>query len=173
MLYDKIRDVFEKPINIMYKCEKCENEFVNRELFVQKNRIKIYCKTCNCCNKTLKIGGTKNINGERITHKSNIELKFIKFCAKNNILLINGPTVEYIWNNTTKKYVISFEIPKLGYLIELRDDDIWHKNQEKNGIWECKIEAVREKIEEKRYNDYILIFQKKYVEKIKFILSKI
>lgn len=173
MFYDKIRDVFEKPIYIKFKCEKCMNEFINRDLYVQKNKIKLYCRTCTFCNNTFKIRKTKNINDEIISYQSKHELKFINFCNDNNILVRNGPIIEYEWNNLKKKYIVDFYIPKLNWLIELEDNHIWHKNQVINGIWDCKVASVNKLINDKIYNNFLLIFPKNYQANINFILNKI
>lgn len=173
MLYDIKRDVLEKIQYVTFKCEKCQNEFCNRDLEIQKNKIKIYCKNCTFCNNTFKIRAAKNCINDTITYQSKLELKFINFCNDNKIIIENGPAINYEWNNKNRKYIVDFYIPKLKMLIELKDDHIWHKQQIDNGMWKAKMDKVDELIKNNSYSEYLLIFPKNYVEKIKYILDKI
>lgn len=172
-LYDIKRDVFECPINIKYKCENCDNNFINKDLSLRKNKIKLYCQDCTLCNRIFKIKNTKNLYGEKITYQSKFELKFIDFCNKNNIHLIDGPKIKYKWKSIERRYIVDFYIPELNWLIELKDEHIWHKKQIENGIWEAKMNSVNELIRNKEYYEYLLIFPKNYQDKIKYILNKI
>lgn len=170
--YDKKRDSFENPQYIKYKCQKCNLEFINRDLWIQKNRIKILCKDCSFCNMTFKIRSEKNINDQKITYQSKLELKFIKFCNDNKILVEDGPKLDYQWNGKNRRYIVDYYLPKLNLLIELKDDHIWHKKQVNNGVWKSKLESV-DKYNLEHGSEYLLIFPKNYVEKTKQILDKI
>jgi DNA-directed RNA polymerase subunit RPC12/RpoP len=171
MFYDHSRDGFEKPIYLKYKCQKCQNDFVNRDLWIQKNRIKILCKECSFCNETFRIRGDKNILNQRITYQSKLELKFIKFCAEKNIIVVDGQKLNYNWNGKNRKYIVDYYLPDLKMLIELKDDHIWHKKQVENGVWKAKMEAV-EKYNLENNTQYLLIFPKNYQSSLDNILKQ-
>lgn len=171
MFYDTVRDVFEKPIYLKYQCQKCQNEFINRDLWIQKNRVKILCQDCSFCNDTFKIRGEKNILGERITYQSKLEHKFIKFCAENQIVVQDGQKLNYNWNGKNRKYVVDYYLPDLKLLIELKDDHIWHKKQVENGVWKAKMDAVEKYIQEND-SQYLLIFPKTYQSSLDNILKQ-
>lgn len=169
--YDKERDILEKIIYIKMKCEKCFLEFINRYLYIQKNRIKIYCQDCNFCNKTFKIRTIKNYKGNSITYQSKLEFKFVMFCNKNKIIVSNGPKVIYNYNGKKRKYIVDFYLPESKLLIELKDDHIWHKKQVENGIWNAKMEAINNLIKTDNSQNYIIIFPKEFSKKTKDILN--
>ena len=171
-MYDMKRDVLEKLEYIRFKCDCCDDEFVNRDLYIRKNRIKTFCQNCAFVNYSFKIRSVKNCNGEKISYQSKYELKFVKFCNDNNIVLQNGPTIKYEWKGE-RRYVVDFCIPKLNLLIELKDNHCWHREQVKNGKWESKIKAVDKFIESDKntFDKYLLIFPKNYVKETRKILE--
>tara|TARA_B110000037_G_C17116112_1_gene503791 strand:+ start:1235 stop:2398 length:1164 start_codon:yes stop_codon:yes gene_type:complete len=171
---DKNRNVLEKTIYIKFTCEKCNNIGFHRDLYIFKNKIKLYCNDCMRCNKTFKIRAFKNINNEKITYQSKIELKFVKYCNKNNILIRDGPKIKYSWNDKDNlRYIVDYYVPDLNYLIELKDMHHWNKQQIKNGKWGCKLNAVNELLTNKTYNKFLLITPKNFVEKTKQIKQNI
>ena len=173
-LLDISRNILEKPNYIKLRCDKCNNVYTHRDLFKLKNKIKLYCQDCTFCNRTFKIRSLKNIDNNKITYQSKLELKFIKYCNKNNILIENGPIIIYSWDNKNKlRYIVDFYIPKLNYLIELKDYHHWHKQQIKNGKWDCKLKAVNELLKSNKYNKFILITTKNFMEKLKQIRQDI
>jgi hypothetical protein len=76
-------------------------------------------------------------------YQSKLELKFINWCNSNNIIVNNGPVVDYLFNGKNHKYRIDFQIDDL--LIEIKDFHIWHKNQVESGKWAAKLSAVESK----------------------------
>jgi hypothetical protein len=88
-------------------------------------------------------------------YQSKLELKFINWCAENNINVINGPNIEYIFNNKTHKYRVDFQINKI--LIEIKDFHIWHKNQVESGLLEIKTNCVQKYIIENNLDKYFFI----------------
>lgn len=172
MLYNANKDSLEKIQYIEYKCEKCNSNFINRDLYIQKKRYKIYCKACMFCNNTFKVKQIKNCNNENITYQSNLELNFVNFCNNNKIELQNGQKIPYEWNDKKRNYIVDFYIPQIKHLIELKDDHIWHKTQIKNGMWDSKIKGVDNFLQETGYK-YMLIFPKNYTQCTKTILDMI
>ena len=80
--------------------------------------------------------------------------------------------MEYEYNNSIKTYYVDFEIPKLGWMVEIKDMHIWHKEQMNNGIWDKKKEIALEKVKSKEYNRYVIIYPKNLIRMQKEILLK-
>ena len=74
----------------MMKCENCGDIWRAKTLEKFKNCYKIMCNTCTLCNRTFKIRNTKNVINQQIMYQSKLELKFIKWCNDNNIIVVNG-----------------------------------------------------------------------------------
>lgn len=172
-LYDPSIQKFIKPEYITYRCDVCHGLFTNRDLYIQKGRTKLLCNDCNLCNNVYKVRPMENIEGTRITYQSKMELEFINFSAQYNIVVENGPNLEYTWNNGSHKYRVDFYIPKLNALVEIKAEHCWHKKQIENGKWQAKIDAVNTAIERKIYSVYFLIFPRNFEESKAMILDKI
>lgn len=178
-LYSKNNDNIEKIVNIELKCDNCNNNFISKDLHSHKNKIKALCKDCNLTNNIFKIRTYKNLANETICYQSKFELKFIRYCNENKILVINGPKIEYNRSNSKKihTYKIDFAIPKLKLLIEIKDNHIWHKEQVQSGKWEEKVKGVEKFLQNNSiygnviYEKYIIIYPKNYVEECKNILN--
>ena len=179
-LYSKSNNNIEKIVNIELKCENCSVNFISKDLHSHKNKIKALCKDCNLTNNVFKIRTYKNLCNETICYQSKFELKFIRYCNENKIVLINGPKISYNRANSNKlhSYRIDFAIPKLKLLIEIKDNHIWHKDQVESGKWDEKLRGVNNFLQNKHsYNDiiyenYIIIFPKNYVNECKNIINK-
>ena len=172
-LYDNDNDNFEKINYIKYKCDVCDQNFINRDIFIQKNKFKILCKDCNFTNNIFKIRNTKNINNKKITYQSKLELKFINYCNKNNIIVEDGEKINYIFNNKKRRYIVDFFLPQLNMLIELKDNHCWHKKNKQSGIWDAKLKAVDELIKNKKYNSFIVIYSNNLLNECELIKKKI
>ena len=178
-LYSKTNNIIEKIVNIELKCDNCNNNFISKDLHSHKNKIKALCKDCNLTNNIFKIRTYKNLANETICYQSKFELKFIRYCNENKILVINGPKIEYNRSNSKKihTYKIDFAIPKLKLLIEIKDNHIWHKEQVQSGKWDEKVNGVEQFLQNKSiygnviYEKYIIIYPKNYVEECKNILN--
>ena len=171
-LYSLSRNSLEKIHNIILKCDNCETLFISKNLHSHKNRIKSFCTDCNLTNNIFKIRCYNNIANEKILYQSKFELKFIRYCNENKIYLINGPKINYIFNNNIKTYRIDFAIEKIKTLIEIKDNHCWHLDNLNSGKWDAKVEGVKKFIEEQdEYNNFIIIFPKSYVKITKEILE--
>jgi transcription elongation factor Elf1 len=172
--YDKERDMLEKINYIKFQCEQCNNYYTFRDLFKLKNKYKVLCQDCTFCNNTFKLRHTKNIINEKISYNSKYELKFIKYCNDNNIIINDGPRLKYnhIISQKELNYVVDFYIPKLNIIIELKDNHKWHKDQIKNETWRSKMRMIKEQLDNKNFSEYLLIFPKNYVKMTKYILQK-
>lgn len=166
MLVNIEENLIEKPIYIKFKCENCDCEFLNRDLWIQKNKYKILCKSCNFSNAIFKIRHMLNIKKEKIIYQSQFEKKFIIFCNENNIYVQNGDTITYRWKGKNLKYIIDFKLPERKMLIELKDEHIWHKKQVKNGKFDKKVEFANAYAKKINYKYYV-VFQNEYMNFIK------
>lgn len=173
VFYNPINDTIEKPTQIMCKCETCDSVFKIKNLHRLKNKYKVLCSYCSLCRNTFKKRDLNNINGDKILVQSKPEIEFLNWCNKNDILIKNGPKLEYEYNNSIKTYYVDFEIPKLGWMVEIKDMHIWHKEQINNGIWDKKKEIALEKVKNKEYNRFIVIYPKNLIRMQKEIILKI
>lgn len=173
MIYHKTTHKIEKLNYIKFKCMNCDKPFTNKNMYIQKGKIKIYCKECNFCNNIFKLRTYINVNGNELKYQSTLELKFIKFCNQHNILVINGPSLPYKWNNKDRIYKVDFYLPELNYLIEMKDDHIWHRKQVESGKWAQKENAANKCVNLGQYSKYLLIFPNNYDQLTNFILNKI
>ena len=121
---------------IIYKCECCENEFEGRHLKKRINQYKILCRNCTLCNKSFKIRYTNNIKGNKVRYQSLLELDLINFCNLYLIEIVNGPYVDYYFNQKNHKYLINFRIENI--LIEIKDNHKWHRDEVNSGKWQSK-----------------------------------
>ena len=158
-------NIFTNVNNIVYICDNCSELFSSSRKPKEKylNNHKYLCPKCYLSNRTFKIKPLKNINNEVITYQSAPELRLIDFCNKNNILIENGPTVSFYFNDKKRKYRIDYYIPKLNILIEIKGNHIWHQEQIISGRWELKEKAANDYA---NYNNlqYFLVFDDKLDE---------
>jgi hypothetical protein len=141
VMYDSINDIIFKAHQPIIKCDNCEKNWRCKSLESFKQSYKLLCSDCKLCNRTFKLRPMKNINNKIIMYISKLELKFIIWCNSNNIIVNNGPSVEYIFNEKMHKYRVDFQINEL--LIEIKDFHIMHKNQVESGKWNAKMEAIK------------------------------
>jgi hypothetical protein len=150
-------------------CDNCEKQWRCKSLESFKNDLKILCQQCKLCNRTFKIRPTKNINNQTILYQSKLELKFIEWCNNNNIVVTNGPNIDYLFNGKNRKYKIDFQVDNI--LIETKDFHIWHKNQVKSGMWQKKIDAVNDYIKEMKLDRYFFITPNNWNQMMKELIN--
>lgn len=145
-VYDIKNDKLIPFNNIIYKCECCKNEFnasTSRMPKLKLKNYKILCKGCSLCNKAFKIRGIKNILGNDLIYQSKPELTLIEFCNNNNIVIENGPTIDFVFKNSNRTYRIDFYLPKFNMIVEIKDYHVWHRKQVESGIWEEKEKSAK------------------------------
>jgi hypothetical protein len=155
MVYDKINNILFKAHQPILKCDNCSLHWRAKSLEKFKNSIKILCKDCSLVNNTFKLRVYHNCNNEQILYESKLELKFIKWCNDNKIIVYNGPKIPYIFENIERSYRIDFRIN--NNLIEIKDNHIWHKNDIKSGKWTAKELAVNNLLQNEEYKNYFFI----------------
>jgi hypothetical protein len=166
-LYDRINNTFLNFNSIRYICESCDSIFnTTRSPIERLSNFKFLCKKCYFCNNKFKIRSTKNCLDDKITYQSNPELDLINFCNSKNIIILNGPKIEYTFMNKTRNYFVDYYIPSKKMIIEIKDSHIWHKNQIESGQWELKEKSAIEYSIEKGL-EYKLIFSQYLKEFLK------
>lgn len=173
VLYDPNRNTIEKPQQIQCKCETCDQVFSIKSLHSLKNKYKVLCKYCSLCRNTFKRRAMMNINNEKVIVQSKLEIKFVTWCNSNNILVVNGPKLDYVWNDKTHTYYVDFEIPKLQWMIETKDMHIWHQEQTLNGKWYAKKNTALQKVSDGEYKRFVEIYPKNWMRITDLILSKL
>jgi hypothetical protein len=171
VIYDKVKDMIFKANQPIMKCDNCENNWRCKSLESFKNNYKILCKDCILCNRTFKIKPIKNINNQVIMYQSKLELKFIEWCASNNLVVNNGPNVDYVFHNKERKYKVDFQIDNI--LIEIKDFHIWHRNQVESGLWDEKVKAVNQFILDNKLRKYYFITPNNWNQMIKELCSEL
>jgi len=174
VFYDNSNNLIIRANQPILRCDNCGNDWRAKTLEKYKNCHKIMCSSCTLCNKTFKIRTTKNCVNDIILYQSKLELKFIDWCNNNSIIVKNGPSLSYVFQDVVRKYKVDFMINDL--LIEIKDNHIWYKNDINSGKNEAKLKAVKEAINKGDYKEYYLITPDIWVntlKKIKTNLNKI
>lgn len=173
-LYNKKENSLFKAHQPILKCDVCYQDWRAKSIEKFKNDVRITCKTCSLTKKVFCLRNTKNCIQENILYQSKLELKFIRWCNINNIVVRNGPTIDYCFGKDVKKYRVDFEIDSI--LIEIKDNHIWYSNDLKSGKASVKENAVMKLIQDEKYTNFFMITPKKwlyYLETIKKLLNKI
>ena len=146
MLIHRASSSIEKPSYVQWRCEGCESLFTNRDLEVQKNRLKILCADCGFCNRTFKVRTMSTPWDAKVRYQSVQEKRWVEWCVEQGIRIVNGPNISYEHEGEKKKrtYKVDFQIPSLRTLIEIKDNHIWHKRQIENGKWGKKEDVARQ-----------------------------
>ena len=164
VIYNTIDNTIFKANQPIIKCDNCEKNWKCKSLESFKNCYKILCPECKLCNRTFKIRAIKNINGNVLMYQSKLELKFVNWCENNNIIVNNGPNIDYVFKEKSHKYRVNFIINNI--LIEIKDFHIWHKNQVESGLWDEKIKAVNKYIVDNNMKKYYFITNENWNEKL-------
>jgi hypothetical protein len=101
----------------------------------------------------------KNYNG--LYYRGSYELDFIKFCEINNIIIENGSSIKFIFNDKNKIYFPDFYVPSLNLICEIKSDYYYSKDLELNL-------AKKEATLSQGYN-FLFIIDKNYKELLDII----
>jgi len=156
MLVHKHESLVEKPLYIAFKCDNCDVEFIHRDLEVVKNNLKILCQTCSLTNRTFHLRKKTLKNGEHIMWQSIPERRFIEWCEEHNIMIKNGPKVEYIFHEKPHMYRVDFELPDKKLLVEIKDNHCWHKEQVESGKFQAKETAAKNWCSTNNYTFHVI-----------------
>jgi hypothetical protein len=169
VIYDKVNNTIFKANQPIMKCDNCEKSWRCKSLETFKNCYKVLCPDCKLCNRTFKIRPIKNMNNQIITYQSKLELKFIEWCASKNIIVTNGPSIDYTFKNKPHKYRVDFQIKDI--LIEIKDFHIWHRNQIESGLWDVKMNAVDKYIIDNGLKKYFFVTPNNWKQMMKEIIN--
>jgi hypothetical protein len=164
-------NIIDKLKYIKFECENCNSHFINRDIEVQKNRLKILCQDCSFTNRTFQIKHYFLKSGAKILWQSIPERRFIEWCDENSICIKNGPSIEYEFNNKLHKYKVDFELPNNNILLEIKDNHIWHKQQVESGKFNKKVECAKKWCQTNNYR-YIVAFPKLMSKLKEYLLKK-
>ena len=171
MLIHKTDNCSEKPIYIKFKCDNCDSHHTHRDIEVIKNHYKVLCKNCSFTNKAFCLRKHTLTNGSSIMWQSIPERRFIEWCEKNKVEIKNGPKIEYIFNNKPHQYRVDFELPDHKFLIEIKDNHCWHKDQVTSGKFGEKESAATKWCTKNNYT-YHVVFPKNLQKMKDSILDK-
>jgi hypothetical protein len=171
VLYNPMNDTIFKADQPILKCDSCEGVWRAKTIDQFKNDHKILCKDCTLCNRTFKLRPMKNINNQIIMYQSKLELKFIEWCAAQNILVTNGPNIEYVFNEKSHKYKVDFKVGNC--LVEIKDFHIWHRNQVESGKWQAKEDAAEKYIKDSELSRYYFITPKNWNQMIRELSNEL
>lgn len=156
VIIDNVKVLLNK---IQYKCDNCDDIFnTTRKPKDKINNYKILCPKCCFCNKTFKLRRYKTKFDDIITYQSKLEKDFIEKCELLNIKILDGINIDYKYNGVCRKYRVDFLLPNHNFLVELKGNHIWHRNQLKSGVWDVK-QTEAEKYSLNNNLTYKLLFQ--------------
>ena len=142
-------------IVIYLKCHICGKiHKVHIDNLRKKDFKNIKCSRCMLTNHRYKI---KLYDDSGLTYQSNLEKQFIDKCKCNNIIIVNGLTLPYFFNNKYHNYITDFYLPEYKYIIEIKSDNIWYKNDVKSGKIDAKINAATTFSEQHKLK-YVMLF---------------
>lgn len=132
---------FSSIKDIAFKCSICNKIFKIHFDNIQKQNINhIVCRTCNFVNHTYKI---KLYDNTLLTYQSLLEKDFIDKCYKNNIKILNGFKIPYIFNNKEHTYISDFYLPDFKYIVEIKSNNHFYRNDLKIGKIKAKNKAAK------------------------------
>ena len=155
MLIHTNKHQIETPAYVRWVCEECDQAFVNRDLEVQKNRLRILCAECGTSSRTCKIRSIITLWGT-IRYQSVQEKRAIEWCVENNIRIENGPRISYSFDGKDHNYKVDFQLPLLQTIVEFKHG---HKQHVASGTWSKKEEAAQAWCAEHRWR-YDMVFPK-------------
>ena len=127
---------YETINQIKLKCSICNKIFnIHIENLRNKDLENIKCQGCAFNNYRYTI---KLFDESGLTYQSNLEKYFIEQCYKHNIKINNGFKIPYYFNKSIHIYISDFYLPEFKYIIEIKSDNIWYKNDLKSGKIKAK-----------------------------------
>jgi hypothetical protein len=147
VIYDNLNNIIFKSHQPILKCDICNEKWRGKSIEMTKNCFKIICDNCKKLQISYTIKYYENIYKSKILYRTKIELKFIKWCNKHNILIESGPII--LINNIN--YKISFTYNKLLIDIKGNKENINHN-----------LTTI---------DNYLLITPKNWIKKISYILK--
>ena len=98
-----------------------------------------------------------------VTYQSKAELEFIVLCEFNNIKILDGPSISYIFKNKNKTYHSDFVIfeNNAWRIVEIKRKHPWWFKDLKRGIIRAKVNSAIKFSRDKNYKPYKILFENK------------
>lgn len=167
-LYDKDHDIVERILDVKLRCEQCGDAFHSKDFKRHKGRNRMLCLACTAnmpfC---IKDKPHENIANTVVTYKTRYEAKFLRFCNKHEIEVVNGVDIVYPWLHHQLQYRIPFFIKSLGLLVDIKDNPQWRNEEEVNPEkTKSRLYTINEFIEANNdlFKDYVVLYPGNYVK---------
>lgn len=122
--------------SIYLKCDICGKVHkVHLDNIKSKN---ISCVKCQQCALTNTIFPIRKYLDTDLTYQSSIEKEFLDICFNHGIKVKNGLNIPYIWNNEKHTYISDFYMPEYNFIIELKSNNIFYRQQKASGKLDAK-----------------------------------
>lgn len=144
--------------NVMIECPNCGTIYTISDSRSKRTKLlgNLLCRKCCFYNLDFPITSYETKFGDKITYQGSVELRFIRLCEDNNIRIMNGPIIDYYWNERERKYYVDFELPEYREIIEIKENHAWHREQVETGKWGAKEKAAEQFAKDNNKNFYLL-----------------
>ena len=123
---------YESLKEIYLKCDVCDNIFrIHNDNIFKQDINKIQCQSCKFSNRRYTI--RRYSKDSDLTYQSMLEKDFIDIVKSMGLQIENGHTVNYIFENKTKHYIIDFYLPSERLLVEIKAKNQFYKKDTKSG----------------------------------------
>ena len=154
--------------SVEFICDVCGNEVSAHPFNLRRqNSENMLCRHCKFNNLKFPI---KKYN-DSLTYQSLPELKFIELCFENNIQILNGFEIPYHFNGKDRTYISDFYLPEFKYIIEIKGENQFYKNDLESGRIKSKEEGAY-KFGKQHGIEYKLIFDYEINDFIETLKSK-
>ena len=97
--------------------------------------------------------------GDNVIYQSKPELNFIKKCEEDNIRILRGDIIEYLFEDEIHHYCIDFKIfiDNKWQLVEIKGPHPWYYEDLENGKLRAKIKAAEQYSKDNNFHPYKFI----------------
>ena len=167
-LYHKDKDVVERIVDLKLRCEQCGDMFISKDFKRHKGRSRMLCLACTAnmpfC---IKDKPFENLVGNTVHYKTRYEAKFLRFCNKHEIEVVNGVDIIYPWLHHQLQYRIPFFIKSLGLLVDIKDNHQWRNEEDMNQLkTKNRMRSIQDFIDanQEMFKDYVVLYPGNYVK---------
>lgn len=133
-------NTFETIKSVWQKCSIC-GKIYKIHIYNLRNKDLEHIK-CNKCIFNNYRYTIQLYDNSGLTYQSKPEKLFIDKCKENNIQIVNGLEIPYFFNKKHRTYISDFYLPEYKYIIEIKGNNIWYKNDIKSGKQQAKQNAA-------------------------------
>ena len=147
---------YESLKEIYLKCDVCDNIFrIHNDNIFKQDINKIRCQSCKLSNRRYTI--RRYSKDSDLTYQSMLEKDFIDIVKSMGLQIENGHTVNYIFENKTKHYIIDFYLPSERLLVEIKAKNQFYKKDTKSGKLQAKVMGAEKYAKQNRLTYLMLI----------------